>query len=62
MVTIALALILIAALAALVWYAWTSVKSAGRADSPACRGCPMAGECGDGPEPLDRADGADHGR
>jgi hypothetical protein len=62
MVTIALALILIAALAALAWYAWTSVKSASRGGSAACRGCPMAGECGKDAADQDRKNGADHDR
>jgi hypothetical protein len=67
MVTIALALILIAALAALVWYGWTSVRSAGRADTSGCQGCPLAAECdGSGddepPRSPERPDGADHGR
>ena len=62
MVTIALGVILVAALAALVWYAWSMVRSAGRAGSPACRGCPMAGECDDSTERPNRTNGADHGR
>jgi hypothetical protein len=62
MVTIALGLILVAALAALVWYAWTSVKSAGRGGSSACRGCPLAGDCGKDPARPERANGEDDGR
>jgi len=58
---IVLAAILIVTLTALARIVWRSVRSASRAGSPGCRGCPLAGECG-GPEPSGRANGADDGR
>jgi hypothetical protein len=59
---IVLAVILVAALAALARIAWRSLASANRQASPACRGCPLAGECGGHAGSEGRPDGRDHGR
>lgn len=64
---IVLAAILIATLAALARIVWRSARPVNPAASPACRGCPLAGECSDRADERvslssGRADGADHGR
>jgi hypothetical protein len=59
---IVLTVILIAAVAALARIVWKSVRSAGRAASPACRGCPLAGECNGRSDSSGRVDGADDAR
>jgi hypothetical protein len=59
---IVLAVILIAALAALARIVWKSIRSATRAASPGCSGCPLAGECNGRSDSSGRVDGADDAR
>lgn len=56
-----LTLILTVSILALVRIVWRSIETAHRASSPACQGCPLAGECGAASRSRfkERANGAD---